>query len=243
MQVIVCKNAQDVGEAAAMIFASTIYAKPDCILGLATGSTPIPTYQKMIEFYKRGLLDFSKVRSYNLDEYVGLSGDHPCSYRYFMNTELFDHVNIDKANTHVPSGLGADPEANAREYDKMLAACGGIDLQLLGIGRNGHIGFNEPNDDHFVYNTNIITLTQSTREANAKYFDKPEDMPAKAISMGVGGIMAAKRVMLLATGSSKAQAIHDTVLGPVSPKCPASILQTHPNTQIICDEEAAALLK
>lgn len=241
MQVLVCKNAAEVGEVAAMIFASTIYSKPNCILGLATGSTPIPTYQKMIELYNRGLLDFSAVRSYNLDEYVGLAGDHPCSYRYFMDTELFNHVNIDKANTHVPSGLGTDPEANAAEYDKALAACGGIDLQLLGIGRNGHIGFNEPND-HFIYNTNVVTLTQSTREANSVNFEKPEDMPAQAISMGIGGIMAAKRVLLLATGSSKAQAIHDTVYGQITPACPASILQTHQNCQIIVDKEAAALL-
>ncbi len=242
MQVLVCKNPAEVAEAASMIFASLIYEKPNCILGLATGSTPVPTYQRLIALYNKGLLDFSKVRSYNLDEYVSLAGTHPCSYRYFMNTELFDHVNIDKANTHVPNGLGDDPEANAREYDKMLEECGGIDLQLLGIGRNGHIGFNEPRNDHFVYNTNIVTLTQSTREANAQYFDKPEDMPEKAISMGVGGIMAAKRVLLLATGKSKAQAVHDTVKGPITPMVPASILQAHQNCQIICDAEAASLL-
>ncbi|MDO4739447.1 MAG: glucosamine-6-phosphate deaminase [Eubacteriales bacterium] len=242
MQVIVCKNKAEVAEVAATIFASTIYAKPNCVLGLATGSTPVPTYQKLIELHKRGLLDFSKVSSYNLDEYVGLAGDHKCSYRYFMNTELFDHVNIDKANTFVPNGLGDDPEANAKEYDAMLEKIGGVDLQILGIGHNGHIGFNEPRENDFVYGTNIVTLTQSTRDANAQYFDKPEDMPEKAISMGIGTIMTAKRVILLATGKGKAQAILDTVKGAVSPKCPASVLQLHQNCQIIVDEEAASLL-
>lgn len=242
MQVLVCKNKTEVAEAAATIFASTIYAKPDCVLGLATGSSPVPTYQKLIELYQRGLLDFSRVSSYNLDEYVGLSGDHKCSYRYFMNTQLFDHVNIDKANTFVPNGLGDDPEANAKEYDAMLAKIGGVDIQLLGIGHNGHIGFNEPRESDFVYGTNIITLTESTRNANAQYFDKPEDMPEKAISMGIGTIMSAKRVLLIATGKGKAQAIHDTVKGPITPRCPASVLQLHQNCQIIVDEEAGSLL-
>ena len=242
MQVLICMNKEEVAEAASMILATTIFEKPNCILGLATGSTPVPTYQKLIEMHKRGLLDFSKVSSYNLDEYVGLSGYHPCSYRYFMNTELFDHVNIDKSNTHVPNGLGSDPQANAREYDAMLEKVGGVDVQLLGIGHNGHIGFNEPRENDFVYGTNIVTLTQSTRNANAQYFDKPEDMPEKAISMGIGTIMSAKRVLLLATGKGKAQAILNTVKGPVTPKCPASILQFHQNCQVIVDEDAASLL-
>lgn len=242
MQVIICKSKAEVAEVTANIFAATIYEKPNCILGLATGSSPVPTYQKLIEMNKKGILDFSQVSSYNLDEYVGLSGDHKCSYRYFMNTELFDHVNIDKAKTFVPNGLGDDPEQNAKDYDAMLEKVGYVDLQILGIGHNGHIGFNEPRESDFVYGTNIVTLTQSTREANAQYFDKPEDMPEKAISMGIGTIMNAKRIVLVATGKGKAQAIFNTVKGAVSPKCPASILQFHQNVQVIVDEEAASLL-
>ena len=242
MQVFVYKNAEEIARAASMIFAAEILRKPDCVIGLATGSTPIPTYQQLIKLNREGVIDFSKVRSYNLDEYIGLPETHECSYRYFMNEQLFDHINIDKANTHVPSGMSADPEAEAVAYDKAIEAAGGIDLQLLGIGHNGHIAFNEPNSE-FVYPTNVIELTESTIEANKRFFNSADEVPRKAICMGVGSIMAAKRVILLATGKGKAEAIARAVQGKIEPDMPASILRVHPNCQFLLDEEAASLLK
>ena len=241
MRVLVYKNAEAVAKAAATLFAAQIEKKPDSVLGLATGSTPVQTYQELIKMNKEGMIDFSQVRTYNLDEYIGLDGTHDQSYRYFMNFNLFDHVNIDKANTHVPCGTGSDPWADAKAYDEMVASAGGIDIQLLGIGRNGHIGFNEPNTE-FIYNTNIVNLTQSTIDANKIYFESEDAMPKKAITMGVGTIMAAKCVLLLATGSSKADAIAKTVKGNIDPQVPASILKAHHNAIIICDEAAAANL-
>ncbi len=242
MNVRVYKNADAIGAAAASLFAAQVISKPNCVLGLATGSTPLPTYRRMAALYEEGAVDYSGVTTYNLDEYVGLDHDHDQSYYYFMHDNLFKYINIPEEQIHVLSGMAADPAEECKAYDAAIDAAGGIDLQILGIGHNGHIGFNEPREDDFVYGTNIVTLTQSTRDANAQYFDKPEDMPEKAISMGVGTIMTAKRVILLATGKGKAQAILDTVKGPVTSKCPASILQLHPNCQIIVDEEAASLL-
>ena len=237
MKVHVYKDAQEVGKAAAMIFAGEIMKKDGCIIGLATGSTPIPTYQELIRLNKEGLLDFSKVISYNLDEYVGLTPDHPCSYRRFMNEQLFDHVNIDKANTHVPDGVNPNPA----EYDAMIEKAGGVDLQLLGIGSNGHIGFNEPAQD-FVYPTNVITLTENTRKDNARFFNSMDEVPTSAISMGIGTIMSARRIILIATGANKADAVAAAINGPVNPAMPASILRMHPNCQFILDEAAAAKL-
>ena len=241
MQVFVYKNEAEVGKAAGMIVASEILKKPDCILGLATGSTPIPTYQEMIRMNKEGILDFSKVRSFNLDEYIGLSPEHVCSYRRFMNEQLFDHINIDKANTHVPCGVGADHEADAKAYDAAVEAAGGIDLQILGIGHDGHIGFNEPGDE-FVSGTNIVTLTDMTIDANTRFFEKREDVPRQAITLGNRNIMAAKRIILLATGKGKAKAIAQAIKGNITPKMPASLLQVHPNVQFLLDEDAASEL-
>ncbi|MBR0462967.1 MAG: glucosamine-6-phosphate deaminase [Clostridia bacterium] len=241
MQVFVYKNEHEVGKAAGMIVASEILRKPDCVLGLATGSTPIPTYQEMIRMNKEGILDFSRVRSYNLDEYIGLSPDHVCSYRRFMNEQLFDHINIDKNNTHVPCGIGADHEADAKAYDAAVEAAGGIDLQILGIGHDGHIGFNEPGDV-FVSNTNIVTLTEMTIDANTRFFEKREDVPRQAITLGNRNIMAAKRIILLATGEGKAKAIKEALKGDITPRMPASLLQVHPNVQFLLDEAAASLL-
>ncbi len=241
MQVFVYKNEAEVGKAAGMIVASEILKKPDCILGLATGSTPIPTYQEMIRMNKEGILDFSKVRSFNLDEYIGLSPEHVCSYRRFMNEQLFDHINIDKANTHVPCGIGADHEADAKAYDAAVEAAGGIDLQILGIGHDGHIGFNEPGDE-FVSGTNIVTLTDMTIDANTRFFEKREDVPRQAITLGNRNIMAAKRIILLATGKGKAKAIAQAIKGNITPKMPASLLQVHPNVQFLLDEDAASEL-
>ena len=241
MQVFVYKNEAEVGKAAGMIVASEILKKPDCILGLATGSTPIPTYQEMIRMNKEGILDFSKVRSFNLDEYIGLSPEHVCSYRRFMNEQLFDHINIDKANTHVPCGVGADHEADAKAYDAAVEAAGGIDLQILGIGHDGHIGFNEPGDE-FVSGTNIVTLTDMTIDANTRFFEKREDVPRQAITLGNRNIMAAKLIILLATGKGKAKAIAQAIKGNITPKMPASLLQVHPNVQFLLDEDAASEL-
>ncbi len=241
MQVFVYRNEAEVGKAAGMIVASEILKKPDCILGLATGSTPIPTYQEMIRMNKEGILDFSKVRSFNLDEYIGLSPEHVCSYRRFMNEQLFDHINIDKANTHVPCGIGADHEADAKAYDAAVEAAGGIDLQILGIGHDGHIGFNEPGDE-FVSGTNIVTLTDMTIDANTRFFEKREDVPRQAITLGNRNIMAAKRIILLATGKGKAKAIAQAIKGNITPKMPASLLQVHPNVQFLLDEDAASEL-
>ncbi len=237
MKIHVYKDPQMAGKAAAMIFAGEIMKKDGCVIGLATGSTPVPTYQELIRMNKEGLLDFSKVISYNLDEYVGLAPDHPCSYRRFMNEQLFDHVNIDKANTHVPDGVNPNPEA----YDEMIRTAGGVDLQLLGIGSNGHIGFNEPARD-FVYPTNVITLTENTRRDNARFFGSMDEVPTSAISMGIGTIMSARRIILVATGANKADAVAAAVNGPVNPAMPASILRMHPNCQFILDEAAAAKL-
>ena len=241
MQIFVFRDADSVAAAASMVFAAQLYQKPDSVLGLATGSTPIPTYQALIELSKKGLIDFSRARTFNLDEYVGLAPNHPCAYRRFMDEQLFEHIPIDSRNTHVPSGLG-DASENARAYDRMIEAAGGIDLQLLGIGLNGHIGFNEPAED-YTWGTHVVKLTQSTLEANARWFDDPAQMPLEAISLGIGGIMEAKRVLMLATGRDKAEAVARAALGPVSPDSPASILRFHQNAQLMLDEAAAALLQ
>jgi len=237
MRITVYNNAEDCARAAATVFAAEILKKADLVIGLATGSTPVPTYQRLIKLNKEGIVDFSKVRSYNLDEYVGLKPDHPASYRRFMNEQLFDHINIDKANTHVPDGITADTKG----YDAMLEAAGGVDLQLLGIGSNGHIGFNEP-ADKFVYGTNIIDLTLNTRKDNARFFNSIDEVPTQAISMGIGTIMSAKHVILIATGANKADAIARAVKGDVVPSMPASILQFHQNCQFILDKDAASKL-
>jgi glucosamine-6-phosphate deaminase len=235
MKICVYETARDVARAAAMVFASEIMKRDRAVIGLATGSTPVPCYRELIELCKSGLIDFSNVISFNLDEYIGLAPDHPCSYRRFMNEQLFDHVNIDKANTHVPDGVNPDPDG----YDRLIAAAGGVDLQLLGIGSNGHIGFNEPSDQ-FVYPTNIVPLTENTIRDNARFFDSVDDVPRAAISMGVGTILSARRIILIATGANKAATIKAALEGPIVPQMPASILRVHPNCQILLDRAAAA---
>jgi glucosamine-6-phosphate deaminase len=237
MKVCVYETARDVARAAAMVFASEIMKRDGAVIGLATGSTPVPAYRELVKLCADGLIDFSKVVSFNLDEYIGLAPDHPCSYRRFMNEQLFDHINIEKGNTHVPDGMNPDPDG----YDKMIAAAGGVDLQLLGIGSNGHIGFNEPND-RFVYPTNIIPLTENTIRDNARFFSSIDDVPRSAISMGIGTILSARRIILLATGANKAKAVKAAIEGPIVPQMPASILRVHPNCQILLDREAAGEL-
>lgn len=242
MQVFVYKSPEEVAREASMIFAAEILMKPDCVIGLATGSTPIPVYKELIRLNEAGFINFKRVRSFNLDEYLGLPAEHPCSYRRFMNEQLFNHINIDPDNTHVPNGMAADPEAHAEEYDRMIENAGGIDLQLLGIGRNGHIAFNEPSHE-FVYPTNVVSLTESTIEANKRFFSSADEVPRKAICMGIGSIMAAKRILLLATGKEKAPAVARAVQGSIAPDMPASILRVHQNCQILVDEAAASMLK
>ncbi|MGI5962881.1 MAG: glucosamine-6-phosphate deaminase [Lawsonibacter sp.] len=239
MRIIKTKDYDAMSAAAARIIAAQITLKPDCVLGLATGSSPVGTYQNLIAWNKAGELDFSAVRSVNLDEYAGLNPDHDQSYAYFMRTNLFDHVNIDLKNTNVPSGISGDEEC--QRYDQLIQAYGGIDLQLLGLGVNGHIGFNEP-DDHFSLGTHKVTLTESTREANKRFFTSIDEVPTHAYTMGVRDILQARRVLMVASGENKAQAIKAAFFGPVTPQVPASILQYHKDFILVADEAALSLV-
>ena len=241
MKLIKAKNAAEAGKLAADIFEEIITANPECVLGLATGSTPLPLYRELIEREKAGKISFAKVRTANLDEYKGLSGDHPQSYRYFMNTNLFDHISIDKNNTIVPDGQVEDAEAMCAEYEKKIAALGGVDIQLLGIGHDGHIGFNEPCDE-FPVNTHEVVLEEITREANKRFFASIDEVPTHARTTGIRDILQAKRVLMVASGENKAQAIKEAFFGPSTPMMPASILQYHPDFTLVADEAALSLL-
>jgi glucosamine-6-phosphate deaminase len=242
MKIYAAKDYNDLSRKAANIISAQVILKPNAVLGLATGSTPVGAYKQMIEWHKKGDLDFSRVRSVNLDEYKGLSGDHDQSYRYFMNHNLFDHVNIDKANTNVPNGLAEDPAAECRRYDQVIRDMGGIDLQLLGIGGNGHIGFNEP-CDVFEKGTHVVTLTEETRKSNARFFSSIDEVPTHALTMGIQGIMSAGKILLLASGEAKAKAVYDSCFGPVVPGVPASVLQLHRDVIVIADEAALTLVR
>ena len=235
MKFIQVKTYEELSAKAAELLCAQVTMKPNCILGLATGSSPVGAYKKMIAKFKAGEVDFSKVSSINLDEYVGLDGTNDQSYRYFMNTNLFDHINIDKNNTRVPSGIVTDLAAEAKAYDEHIAEVGGIDLQLLGIGLDGHIGFNEP-DDRFTKETHVVDLDPSTIEANARFFASADDVPRKAITMGMGGIMTAKKVLLIANGAAKKEIVEKAFFGPITPAVPASILQLHPDLTVIYSE-------
>lgn len=240
MKIIHAKDYADMSRKAANIISAQVILKPDCVLGLATGSTPIGAYHQLIDWYKKGDVDFSQVKTYNLDEYRGLTHEDPQSYHYFMNKEFFSGINIDLANTHVPDGANPDAKAACKAYDKMVADAGYPDLQLLGIGRNGHIGFNEP-ADAFSKGTHCVDLTESTIEANSRLFEKEEDVPRQAYTMGVQTIMNARMILMVANGKNKAQAVHDMCFGPVAPSCPASILQLHANCVVVADDEALSL--
>ncbi len=242
INLIKAKDPAEVGRLAADIFQELINAKPDCVLGLATGSTPLPLYRELIQREKDGKLSFAQVRSANLDEYKGLSGDHPQSYRYFMNENLFNHISIDPANTIVPDGLAEDAEAMCAEYERKIEAMGGVDIQLLGIGHDGHIGFNEP-CDHFPVATHEVELEEITRQANKRFFDSIDEVPTAAYTMGIGTVMAARKVLLLATGKDKAEIVYKSFFGPVDPMVPASILQFHGDVTVIVDEAAGSLIK
>ena len=225
----------------ASVIAGEVVHNPSCLLGLATGSTPEGAYKYLVDWYKQGLISFKDVLSVNLDEYVGLAPTHDQSYRYFMQSNLFDHVDIVPEHTRVPDGLTKDAKAFCSEYDAYIRSKGYVDMQLLGIGRNGHIGFNEP-DDHFVKETHVVDLAESTIDANARFFATRDDVPKQAISMGIGAIMGAKKVLLCASGEDKADAIYNSVCGPITPKCPGSILQLHKNVVLVADEAALSKL-
>ncbi len=242
MRLYVEKDYEAMSRRAADVIGSLIIQKPDCVLGLATGTTPIGTYQNLVAECKSGKLDFSKVRTVNLDEYRNLPFDNDQSYHYFMNDNLFAHVNIDPANTNVPDGLAEDGAAAGKAYDALIDSFGGTDLQLLGLGQNGHIGFNEP-DDRFIPETHVVTLTQNTIEANSRLFNDISEVPTQALTMGMWGIMTSKCVLLIANGPKKAEALKKALYGPITPEVPASILQVHPNLIVVCDEEAYAAVK
>ncbi len=235
MNFIKVNNYDELSCKAAAIICAQVALKPNCVLGLATGSSPLGTYAKMAEKYRAGEVDFSKVSSINLDEYIGLDGSHDQSYRYFMNNNLFCNINIDINNTHVPNGRADDMDAECAAYDELIAQSGGIDLQLLGIGLDGHIGFNEP-DSHFEKATHRVVLDPSTIDANARFFASREDVPREAVTMGMGGIMGAKKVLLIANGKGKKDIVEKAFFGPITPAVPASILQLHPDLTVIYSE-------
>lgn len=231
MKILHEKNYDAMSARAAELLAAQVLLKPACVLGLATGSSPVGMYRRLAEQYRQGQLDFSAVTSVNLDEYCGLSPEDPQSYRYFMEENLFRHINIRRENTFVPDGLDPDHAAVCAAYDARIAALGGIDLQVLGIGNNGHIGFNEP-DDHFTVGTHVVALKESTIQANARFFEDIAQVPTHAVTMGMGAILQAKRILLLA-GAEKAAIVRQAMEGPVTPQVPASLLQLHPNVTIV----------
>lgn len=222
---------------AANIISAQVIMKPDCVLGLATGSTPIGTYDQLIRWYEKGDLDFSQVRSINLDEYKGLTPENEQSYRYFMNTHLFNSINIDKKNTFVPDGTEQDSEKACKDYDEIIRLHGGIDLQILGLGHNGHIGFNEPGSA-FAKGTHCVKLTESTISANARFFDSMDDVPKEAYTMGIKSIMQAKKIVVIVSGESKKDIVKKAFLGPITPEVPASVLQLHNDVILVGDEAA-----
>lgn len=241
MRIYCEKDYNAVSRRTANLIAAQILSKPDCVLGLATGSSPVGTYKELIQWCEQGDLSFREVRSVNLDEYYGLAPEHDQSYRYFMNTNLFDHVDIVPENTNVPSGLAADPAEECARYEEKVAALGYADLQLLGMGRNGHIGFNEPCDS-FPVATHLVDLTESTIEANARFFASADDVPRQALTMGIGTIMRARKILVVVNGADKADAVWKAFAGPIVPQVPASILQLHPDVTLVGDESALSKL-
>lgn len=237
MKLYRAKDYYDMSRKAANIISAQVIMKPNCVLGLATGSTPVGIYKQLIEWYNNGDLDFSRVKTANLDEYKGLTKDNVQSYYYFMRENLFRHININEENTNIPDGTETDAIKEAARYEEAIKELGGIDLQLLGLGHNGHIGFNEPSDI-FPKDTHIVDLQESTIEANKRFFNSIDEVPRQAYTMGIGTIMSAKKILLVVSGADKAEILHDVIKGPVSPRIPASILQLHPDVIIVADEEA-----
>ena len=237
MRIISVENYEELSSRAADIIAAQVILKPDCVLGLATGSSPVGTYKKLIERCEKGELDFSRCKSVNLDEYLGLDPENDQSYRYFMNANLFSGINIQPENTNVPSGIAEDADAECARYDALIKSYGGIDLQLLGLGNNGHIGFNEP-AEFFSTGTHCVDLTENTIQANKRFFESEADVPRRACTMGVREIMQAKTVLMVVSGEAKANAVRDAFFGPVTPHVPASILQLHPDFILVADKAA-----
>ena len=241
MNVCVYPNGDLASVAAAVLIAGQVIDKPKSVLGLATGSTPLPIYRELISMWHRGVIDFKNVVTYNLDEYVGLGPDHPCSYRRFMQENLFDHINVPQGNIHIPNGLAQDVDAECAAYDAAISAAGLLDLQLLGLGANGYIGFNEP-AAVFTTHSYCVRLSEQTLKDNRRFFEDGAPMPTHALTMGIASIMQAKRIVLVATGKNKAAAVRAMIEGPVDPMVPASILQMHRHATILLDADAASLL-
>ena len=241
MRIYRAKDYADMSRKAANIVSAQVIMKPDCVLGLATGSTPIGLYKQLVEWYQKGDLDFSEVRTVNLDEYKGLTRDNDQSYYYFMHENLFDHVNLPVESTHLPNGMEMDSERECKRYSALIKSMGGIDLQLLGIGHNGHIGFNEP-DEAFDTDVHCVDLTESTIEANKRFFASADDVPKQAYTMGIKTIMQARKVLMVVNGTGKAEIVKKAFFGPVTPEVPASILQMHPDFTLVGDEEALSLI-
>lgn len=237
MKVIVCKDKEQMSVEGAKQIQECMNNKPDCVLGLATGSTPLGMYENLCRMYKEGTLDFSKVKTFNLDEYCDLDVADKNSYHTFMFENLFSKINVSKENIHIPDGESKDANKECKDYEKAIVQAGGIDLQVLGIGRNGHIGFNEPDESLFV-ETHVTDLTQTTIDDNARFFEKKQDVPTKAITMGMGTIMNARKIIVLANGEGKKDAIRALLSGKVTTNVPVSLLQLHPNVVLICDEAA-----
>ena len=237
MRIYKGKDYADMSRKAANIISAQVIMKPDCVLGLATGSTPIGLYQQLVAWYEKGDLDFSEFRTVNLDEYKGLSRENDQSYYYFMHHNLFDHVNLPAENSHLPNGIEPDSDKECRRYSELIRSMGGVDLQLLGIGHNGHIGFNEPGDA-FDNDVHCVDLTQSTIEANKRFFASADDVPKQAYTMGIKTIMQAKKILIVASGEDKADIVRDAFFGPITPKVPASVLQLHNDVTLVADEAA-----
>lgn len=241
MKILVVDNYAEMSRAAADIFGEVIKENPTCVLGLATGDTPIGLYDCLIDDYKTGKLDFADVRTVNLDEYYPISPDNDQSYRYFMNEKLFDSINIDKKNTMVPDGLAKDANKFCREYEEMIDSLGGIDVQVLGVGRNGHVGFNEPESGLYPY-THLTDLTANTIEANSRFFASEADVPKQALTMGMSSIFKARKIVVMASGKGKAEAVKTMLGGRITTSCPATLLALHNDVVLICDKDAYSLV-
>lgn len=242
MKIYKAKDYKDMSRKAANIISAQVIMKPNCVLGLATGSTPIGTYDQLVEWYSKGDLDFSEVTTVNLDEYKGLPRTNDQSYYYFMHQHLFDRVNIDPERTNVPNGMEPDAEKECGRYEELIRSLGGVDLQLLGLGHNGHIGFNEPGEA-FEKETHCVDLTESTIEANKRFFASADDVPKQAYTMGIKTIMQAKKILIVVNGENKADIVERAFFGPVTPEVPASILQLHNDVTLVGDEEALAKIE
>lgn len=241
MRIIIAKDYEELSKKAANLLASQITLKPNSVLGLATGSTPVGAYRELVKIYQEDHINFSEVTTFNLDEYYGLDKSNPQSYHYFMIEHLFGHVNINPMNINIPNGRAINVQQECIDYENKIKQAGGIDLQLLGIGRNGHIGFNEP-DVKFEAETHLVTLDEDTIEANSRFFASPEEVPRKAFSMGIKTIMHSRKIILMASGEEKAETIFSMINGKITPELPASVLQLHPDVVVLLDEKAAALL-